>query len=155
MVFGPVDQFDPVYFAFVDQLAVHVVHRDLPVGPAGVVPHDERSLLHGVFHRLYRIVRVERVGVGQEKGVHVAEGFLACDLGSGYHQDAHPFARFGGDLVGLVLVAADQPFLYPGTVFDMFGDRDGVESFVPRLVDSHVGPHAAVGIGRMDVEVAF
>ena len=74
-------------------------------------------------------------------------------LTSTYQQNVQFLGLFFGD-VERTVVAGHDVFAV-GTVFDVLGERDGIESFTVGFVHPHGGPHESVGKDGVHVEVAL
>ena len=151
--------------------------------PARMVVHHQRPLRLGVAERLQGVGGVEGVVVRGEKGVVVAVGDrFAGDLGAGndrqtvfsgglpgqFHREVQirldaPFVGappddvvvYGLRTFGNVAFEEVQHLAFVAAVFHVFGDRQHVQTVVPRFADAEFGRAVAVGVDRVGVQVGF
>ena len=70
-----------------------------------------------------------------------------------YQNDILPFGEFDRQIVGTVMINLD--IFMVGIIFHVFGERNRIQPFLPRLLNPNIGPDVAIGKDRVHVEVAF
>ena len=94
----------------------------------------------------------QRVGVGDEHGIHVSIRGCAGDLRAGDDDQVRSHGRLCRLTKRDIAVRVRNEHLV-WLVLQMLGDRYRVETIKQSLCDAHVGPHVAIGEHRVGVQV--
>ena len=148
-----------------------------------MVVHHQRPLRLGVAERLQRVGGVDGVVIGGEERIVVTVGDrFAGDFGAGNDRNAVVFRRLLRQFHGEIQIGLDAAFVgrfvdyavvdglrtfgdvpfqeiehlaFVTAVLHVFGDRQYVQTVVPRFADAEFGRAVAVRIDRMGVQVGF